>query len=646
MRISSLSLIPAWILAGWLLPPGANTFLEAADAPKPEFALSIPPAQKKYVTYETPTGADVAKCKVQVERKGKVSGWVVFGPQGQVLRRFSDTDGDSRVDQWQYYNQGIEVYRDRDSNKNNKIDQSRWLNTAGTRWGIDKDEDGKIDEWKRISAEETCQLAVEAMIAGDSKMLGTLLIDESDAKTLGLNESVAKDLLKSVASPATQVRKIMDQSKILGSRTKWMRFDSANPGLIPKDDGKATQDLVVYENAMGIVDINGQAGLVQLGEMVRVGDVWKLTQIPRPLEGDAPQVAATGILIQPSAGMSDAGPSTIPGDISPEARKFLEQLQQLDAKAPTAVSGPKALADYNRKRADLLDELTKVARNDSERKQWTKQLVDSLTAAVQTGQFKDGLSRLKSIESAEKKKKNNSEMIGYVGYRVLMSQYATSLQQPQLTNEQRQELQTWWLSQLKDFATKFPTAPETADVLFQLGMAQEFAGKVDEATKWYGQLANTHAETDAGIRAAGALKRINLQGKKLELNGSKFGGGTLDVSSYRGRVLLVIFWSTWCKPCTEDLPQILSLYSQYRRLGFEVVGVNLDTTPELVQPYITEHKVPWSSIHERGGLESGPGKAFGIISLPTMFLVDKTGTVISRSTSVQEMKEELPKLLK
>ncbi len=111
-------------------------------------------------------------------------------------------------------------------------------------------------------------------------------------------------------------------------------------------------------------------------------------------------------------------------------------------------------------------------------------------------------------------------------------------------------------------------------------------------------------------------------------------------------MLLVIFWSTWCKPCTEDLPQILALYGQYKSQGFEVLGVNLDTTTDLVQPYITEHKVPWRHIHEAGGLESGPGKAFGIISLPTMFLVDKTGTVISRSTSVPELKTELPKLVK
>ena len=54
---------------------------------------------------------------------------------GKILRKFVDTNGDNIVDQWGYFNDGVEVYRDIDSNFNGKADQYRWLNTAGTRWG-------------------------------------------------------------------------------------------------------------------------------------------------------------------------------------------------------------------------------------------------------------------------------------------------------------------------------------------------------------------------------------------------------------------------------------------------------------------------------------------------------------------------------
>ena len=70
---------------------------------------------------------------------------------GQVLRRFTDTNGDNKGDQFRYYNLGIEVYRDIDSDGNEKIDQYRWLNTGGTRWGLDPNEDGRIDTCKLLA---------------------------------------------------------------------------------------------------------------------------------------------------------------------------------------------------------------------------------------------------------------------------------------------------------------------------------------------------------------------------------------------------------------------------------------------------------------------------------------------------------------
>ncbi len=334
MRRSTCLFAPLLIFAGLVLGTAPDAF--AADPPSAKLALSFRPVQKKWVDYETPSEDEYSKCQVKVERRGKASGWVVYGPEGQVLRRFSDTDGDNVVDQWQYYFQGIEVYRDLDSNNNNKVDQSRWLNTAGTRWGLDANEDGQIDSWKIISPEEAGRLAVEAMIAGDIKTLESLLISPGDIKTLGVEDEVGKKLLGAVDAPAAKVRKITDGSKVLNSRTKWMRFDGASPGIIPQDEGKASSDLIVYENAMGIVDNNQQAGLVQLGEMVRVGDAWKLTQIPQPLEGENPQVAATGILIQPAAGLNSPVSAGVPSDISPEARKLLEQLRTTRCECPVS----------------------------------------------------------------------------------------------------------------------------------------------------------------------------------------------------------------------------------------------------------------------------------------------------------------------
>ena len=143
----------------------------AADGPTVEQMLSAYRPVRPDVEFETPARSEFSKCKKSVEVHGKTSGYVVLGPAGQVLRRFVDTDGDHLVDQWRYYNHGLEVYRDIDTNRNKRPDEHRWLNTGGSRWGIDSKEDGSIDSWKVLSPEEAVREALYAMIHGDEKLL-------------------------------------------------------------------------------------------------------------------------------------------------------------------------------------------------------------------------------------------------------------------------------------------------------------------------------------------------------------------------------------------------------------------------------------------------------------------------------------------
>ena len=128
-----------------------------AQTPTPEVALQYRPAQND-VEYDSPAAADIKKCVVKLERGEGKSGFTVFDPSGQIIRRYVDTNSDRYIDQWRYFRLGIEVYRDVDSNFDNKIDQSRWVNTGGSRWGIDSNQDGKIDSWRSLSAEEALSL--------------------------------------------------------------------------------------------------------------------------------------------------------------------------------------------------------------------------------------------------------------------------------------------------------------------------------------------------------------------------------------------------------------------------------------------------------------------------------------------------------
>ncbi len=589
---------------------------------------------------ETPAADEIEKCRREVVREGKGSSWVVYGPAGQVLRRFTDTDGDGKVDQFRYYNLGIEIYRDIDSDGDEKIDQYRWLNTGGTAWGLDPNEDGRIDEWKIISPHEAARMAVEAIIGGDADLLATVLLTTKDIQALGLKGEFAERAAVAVQDPEKRMKAARKGSNVFSRNSKWLRFDTQTPGMIPA--GRVSdRDLMVMENSMAMVDVDGKPGLIHVGELVRVGDAWKLVGLPAPAEGD--QIPSLTVLMQPELENAAAAAPGAPS--SPEMQQLLDELQKLDKASPSPTDGARAIGRYNQKRAQIIAQLAEAAPTMSARDEWTRQLADGVAAAVQAGDWADGMKLLKDLEASIRAdpQRSQSEVLPYVIYRRLLAEYAMRLKTDDV--EQRQEAQEWWLKQLPEFARAYPSALDAADALIELAKNQEFVGKIDEAEKWYQQVARQHPQTPAGKLAQGALRRLGLEGKPLTLAGKDFQGRPLGISNYRGKVVLVVFWTTWCRPCTEELPQLNQLHAKYQRAGFEVLGVNLDDPSAPIDAWLRRHKPRWNHLHDPKGMQGELAQQFGIISLPTMFLVDRQGKVLARSVSLEELKKSLPDIL-
>ena len=85
------------------------------------------------------------------------------------------------------------------------------MNWGGTRWGFDRNEDGRIDEWKVLSAQEAAQVAITAMVNRDAETLSTVLINANDIKFLQIPDAIGRQLLDSVKDPAARLRKIAQQ---------------------------------------------------------------------------------------------------------------------------------------------------------------------------------------------------------------------------------------------------------------------------------------------------------------------------------------------------------------------------------------------------------------------------------------------------
>ncbi len=162
-------------LAVWLAQSTVLAQTSPKDPPSPAALLKLRPTCSG-VEFDTPADqAAIAACKVEnvLNSEKRSIGYALRDAQGKLLRRFVVAHGGQRLDQWSYYQDGFEVYREDDLDGDRSLDECRWLNAGGTRIAVM--EKGKIKTWKQISAEEASKVLVQALVAGDMVLLETVM---------------------------------------------------------------------------------------------------------------------------------------------------------------------------------------------------------------------------------------------------------------------------------------------------------------------------------------------------------------------------------------------------------------------------------------------------------------------------------------
>ncbi len=632
----------------WIFFAGAAAplfiFGAACAQPSAADALRLMPVQQG-IAFDSPEKADIAKCKVEVETVGGITGWVVRDAGGQLLRRFLDTNGDNKVDQWCYFANGIEIYRDIDANYNNKADQYRWLGTAGIRHGVDENEDGRIDTWKAISPEEVTEELVSALREGDATRFQRLLLTADELQQLGLGSERNDEIKAKLANAAEKFSEVARKQTLVGKGAEWVSFGASKPGVVTAGSAGSTKDLVVYDNVTAIVQSSkDKTSQLIVGTLVRVGDKWRLIDLPKNLLSDPNAQTVVGYFFQAEperrGGAEDGSDNR---RLSPEAEKQIAELGKIDA-ALLKATAPTQIAKLNGERCDVLDQLIR-ATGGEDRSIWIRQYAETVSAAVQSGNFPAGVNRLEKLLETIKADPKLKEHVPFVEFRQMSADYNLSLQPKDGAEPDFEKINTKWLNSLEAFVTQYASSPDAAEAMLQLAIGYEFSGKEEKALEWFGKIVSDFGTSDIAKKAAGAKRRLESVGKPMSLQGTLVDGRKFDVSAYRGKVVLVHYWATWCEPCKQDMALINTMLNRYSK-EFAPVGVNLDNEIGTAKSYVTTKKLSWPQLYDEGGLESRLANEMGILSLPTMLLIDKNGRVVNRNIHASEIEAELKKLVK
>jgi thiol-disulfide isomerase/thioredoxin len=246
---------------------------------------------------------------------------------------------------------------------------------------------------------------------------------------------------------------------------------------------------------------------------------------------------------------------------------------------------------------------------------------------------------------------------------------------------------------LLDFIKGYPVSPEAQDAKFQLGvlfsntnkpkraiehlkayidmdpdvdpkkmayahfsLAESYknSGSFDLAKKQYQYLLDNFAEGNAKMLAMArtnledmeVIKRLAIGGDPISFNVKDLEGKPLSIEKFKGKVVLLDFWATWCKPCIAEMPNVKRIYKQYQKEGFEIIGISLDRQKTPLENYIKKNDIKWPQFYDGAAWNNEIAKKYKVRSIPATFLLDRNGKIRYKAVRGSQLARAVEQLVK
>lgn len=123
-------------------------------------------------------------------------------------------------------------------------------------------------------------------------------------------------------------------------------------------------------------------------------------------------------------------------------------------------------------------------------------------------------------------------------------------------------------------------------------------------------------------------------------------GDTLRLSDFRGKVVLVDFWASWCAPCRVANKGLVKLYSQFENKGLVILGVSLDESTEAWQKAIRKDGLKWRQVIDLKAWDSPVAAVWDVNAIPASFLIDREGNIVAHHLAGKELEMAIARELK
>jgi peroxiredoxin len=149
------------------------------------------------------------------------------------------------------------------------------------------------------------------------------------------------------------------------------------------------------------------------------------------------------------------------------------------------------------------------------------------------------------------------------------------------------------------------------------------------------------------VKQQAAAKKIQsglAEGSKFpDFSEKDTAGKPLAIANYKGKVVLLDFWATWCGPCVHELPNVIKTYDAYHKQGFEIIGISLDKDQEKLTSFTKEKNMTWVQYFDGLGWQNKLAVKYGVNSIPATYLLDGQGTIIGKDLRGEDLDKAVAK---
>ena len=366
----------------------------------------------------------------------------------------------------------------------------------------------------------------------------------------------------------------------------------------------------------------------------------------------------------------EADPYAVPDGKPEELAKFIEEMGQ---RRPKGTTREEMIADYMK----MQQAIVKAAEKLLAGKTTGEQAVDAINAKLRSmtmlARFGDDREKIaadirKFIDSLQDDRR--PEVAAVAKFYKLQQQVAklqehagaVALQGAKIDKKLVETI----IKDLGDYlAGTKKLEPDHVGLVMRVASMIEQMGETELAAGVYRSCGKLLSKSDdkeiasQGEKFVGTARRLGLMGKPIEVFGTLLDGTEVKWEDYKGKVVLVDYWATWCGPCIRELPNVLANYERYHERGFDVLAISLDDNKprvgdrpsdrEKVAAFIEDRKIPWKTLFNdkpgQGGWNHPMVNYYGIMGIPSVILVDKQGNVVSLNARGPALGELLAKHL-